>query len=293
VLADREVAALQGHAVTVRSLAFSADGQRLASGSFDKTVKVWDLKNRAEVHTILGHDHAPCAVAFSPDGRLLASTDEGGVVKVWDAARGAGPLRFAVPSSQRGIDQVAFSPDGRALAGLGHGVVAVRAGPGRWEWRAPRAGAQPAMLAFSPDGRRLAGGCADQSVGVWEWESGRELLRLPGHRSRMGTGSFSRDGRRLVTVAPTGCSPGLQWGRATSRHRSQGQDRSPVGRGDGSGDAHRATAWPGCAERGPWPGRPMPGRDPPHPFSSDRHRATGEAGRAANGRCSPRPGALR
>jgi WD40 repeat protein len=65
-------------------VAFSPDGQRLASASVDKTVKVWDAATGQEVLTLKGHTGAVSSVAFSPDGTRLASAGAGGV-KVWDA----------------------------------------------------------------------------------------------------------------------------------------------------------------------------------------------------------------
>jgi WD40 repeat protein len=70
-------------------VAFSADGQRLASSSWDKTVKVWDAATGACVQTLEGHGDGVSSVAFSADGQRLASSSWDKTVKVWDAATGA------------------------------------------------------------------------------------------------------------------------------------------------------------------------------------------------------------
>lgn len=80
---------LEGHGGSVTSVAFSADGQRLASGSRDKTVKIWDAATGACVQTLEGHSGWVRSVAFSADGRWLASGSHDETVKIWDAATGA------------------------------------------------------------------------------------------------------------------------------------------------------------------------------------------------------------
>jgi hypothetical protein len=93
---------------------FSPDGRLLASGSVDKTVKVWEAASGRLLHTLSGHTSWVFSVAFSPDGALLASGSTDKTVKVWEAATGR--LLHTLSEHTYPVTSVAFSPDGRLLA---------------------------------------------------------------------------------------------------------------------------------------------------------------------------------
>jgi WD40 repeat protein len=97
------------------NVAFSPDGRRLATGGEENTVKIRDVQDGRELHTLRGHNGDVYAVAFSPDdeGRWIASAGEDSAVKVWDSHTGKLIGNFRGHTSV--VTSVAFSADGRRL----------------------------------------------------------------------------------------------------------------------------------------------------------------------------------
>ena len=104
----------QGAYRRVTSVAFSPDGKRLVTASWDGTVKVWDAATGQETLTLKGHTGGVSSVAFSPDGKRIASASEDETVKVWDAATGQETL--TLKGHTDAVLSVAFSPDGKRIA---------------------------------------------------------------------------------------------------------------------------------------------------------------------------------
>ena len=103
-----------GHASWVTSVAFSPDGQLLASGGADGTIKLWAVQSREVLRTLSGPTAEGIAVAFSPDGKLVASACADGTVNMW--AVQSGELVFTLKGHTAPVTALAFSLDGKLLA---------------------------------------------------------------------------------------------------------------------------------------------------------------------------------
>ena len=196
----REQRALRGHRSSVTSAAFSPDGKRIATASFDGTARVWDAKTGAQVLVLRGHAKEIWSVAFSPDGSRLATASTDKTARIWDAKTGA--LQLTLRGHDGVVQSVAFSPDST------HVVTAAYDDTARiWD---AKTGASVAVLrghdafvisaAFSPDGSRIVTASYDKTIRIWDAKTGAELKVIQG-RSVFTSAAFSPDGTRIVTAS--------------------------------------------------------------------------------------------
>jgi WD40 repeat protein/Flp pilus assembly protein TadD len=197
-LFHRNQATLRGHTGRVWSVAISADGTRIVSGSADGTLRLWDSGTGQELLVLRGHRAAVRSVAFTPDGRRIVSGSEDGTVKVWHS--GTGKELCTCNGSSGAVHCVAVSPVGDRLVSISrNGTIKVWDIVGRPLLTLQGDMATRNNLAISPDGTRIASGNWNGSVKVWDAGTGRLLSVFRGHAGPVSTVAFSPDGRRIVS----------------------------------------------------------------------------------------------
>jgi WD40 repeat protein/tetratricopeptide (TPR) repeat protein len=170
----------QGH----HSIAFSPDGYTLASGSKDKTIRLWDVNNGKLLRTLTGHQLSVQSIAFSPDGYTLASGSKDKTIRLWDVS--TGKIR-RILQCDRSVLSIAFSLDGRTLAAgcvcFNYiNIILWNVSTGKMHKALSHANNSVISVALSYDGRILASGSKDKTIMLWEVSSGKILRSLEGHR---------------------------------------------------------------------------------------------------------------
>ncbi len=208
-ISGKELCRLEGHQGPVWKAVFSADGQRVLSGSGfpngDSTMRLWDVETGREIRQFRNDGkNWVFGVAISRDGKQVLSGNSVGL-SLWEVETGAVIRQMDFDSTNKTVLTVAFSPNGkRAVSGGSDRVVRL------WDLAS---GTQIRQLTghlgrvmsvvFSPDGSQIVscGLDEDKTVRLWNTETGKEVLRFEGHTAGVESVAFTPDGSRIVSSA--------------------------------------------------------------------------------------------
>ncbi|CAE7154799.1 unnamed protein product [Rhizoctonia solani] len=200
----------EGHTLPVNSVAFSPDGKSVASGSWDKTVWMWDAQSSSSIgEPLRGHSDWVHSVSYSPFGDLIASGSRDATIRLWDTNTGH---QLGILQGNQSFPSVAFSPDAKLIASgstyLSYDSTAYAVQ--LWDVQRMKAASRPFKghtndvwsVSFSSDSTRLVSGSSDQTIRVWDIERGVTIVGpFKGHTGWVRSTVFSPDDAQIVSCS--------------------------------------------------------------------------------------------
>ncbi len=226
---------LGGHASEVSEAAWSADGERVATGSRDGGLRLWSKDGELIAALGQGGSEIMC-VEFSPDSRLLLTGSRDGHGRLWNAATGEAVADL--PTAGLPVFCCAFSADGAMCATAGqHLVVVWRTEDGKEVSRVTSHREPVSSLEFGRNGKRLLTGSMDKTARIFETATGRQLAVLRGHTGSVSKARYLAGGATVLTASSDGTVKSWTLSKATGATILTGHDhivKDAVFSGDGT-----------------------------------------------------------
>jgi len=216
--AGRMPMVLKDHIFLVYCVAITPDGQIVVSGSFDKTLRIWDLKTGRCQATLEGHTSYVFGVAITPDGKTVVSGSDDKTLKVWDLETNR--CRATLEGHRGCVHCVAVTPDGKTVvSGSDDKTLKV------WDLETSRCRAtleghtdEVNAMAVTPDGKTAVSGSDDKTLKVWDLETSRCRATLEGHTSFVLGVAITPNGKTIISGSED--STLKVWDLETSRCRA-------------------------------------------------------------------------
>jgi serine/threonine protein kinase/WD40 repeat protein len=187
----------KGHTKAVSRVLLSADGKQALSGSWDNTVRLWDVQSARELRQFTGHTAVISGLAFCPDRRHILTCSQDKTLRLWEIQTGKEVRRFVGHTAA--IGQLSLSPNGRQAVsgGFDNTVRLWDVASGRQLGMFQGHTAPVRGVAFLPDGKRIISCSQDQTVRIWAGKGGPQIFS--GHTGQVLRVAVSPDGQYAVT----------------------------------------------------------------------------------------------
>jgi WD40 repeat protein len=191
---------ISGHSDCIYAVAFSAESATIATASYDKSIKLWDVSSGKEIRTLRDHVDSIYALAFTPDGKRLVSGAADRSVKIWDVSTGTRIYTLSDPTD--GVNTIALSPDGARVAagGLDKTIRVWKLGEKEGAIENVLIAHEDSILklAWSPDGKYLASASADRTIKLFRAADLTEVRAMTNQPDWAFGLEFSPDGKSLA-----------------------------------------------------------------------------------------------
>ena len=208
---------MNGHRDMVNSVMFSPNGKEIVSSSNDSSVIVWDAITGNMKYELKGHKGCVNFASFNPQSNKIVSGSNDGTIRIWDALVGKELLQIKV---DEWIETAVYSPDGNRIATVAQGTIQLwdsKDGteilkipvhlPEEMTFNGKKSlcfnidSMQINSVFFSPDGKRLVSASNDETVRIWDANTGKELKRLVGHHDQVKSASFNPNGQTVLSIS--------------------------------------------------------------------------------------------
>ena len=209
---------LEGHKDIIHSVVLSYDNQKVITGSWDDTIKVWNARTGKLEQTLVGHESLVNSVAIAPDDNTLVSASDDGTLKVWNLQ--TGESRQTLTGHNDVVNSVAIAPDGKTAVSVsddetirvwdletGKSILTLT---GHEDWIN--------SVAISQDGQTVVSGSSDETVRVWDLNTGKLERTLTGHTNVVNSVAISPDGTTIASGSDDETVKIWDWKRWQLKH---------------------------------------------------------------------------
>ena len=188
-----------GHSGIMESICYSLDGKYIASGSSDRTVKIWKLETGRELRTLRGHSDRVNSVCYSPDGKAVASGSRDDTIKLWDVA--SGECIKTLTEHKGSVESIVYNSDGKYLASgsFDHTIKLWDVASGNCIKTLEGHTNSVVAISYSPDEKYLVSCSWDDTIKIWDVANGKCIKTLIGHTSSIKSVAYSPDGKHIAS----------------------------------------------------------------------------------------------